>query len=231
MATELVPTLKTNITLYEIEDNLAALANTFDVVEGEEIKQILLDEIGRSLWQAKEKRDAVVAFLRHCEAQQKFADQEIERIRNRRDRIARFQAEFERYIISIIDRFAVPDRRGVKRLEGNISSMRMQKNPDSVAITDENAVPLAFKDVVLTMPAQLWEALLERLEKDERAGIEAQIKKTEFKPDKRAISSELKNGSEISGADLKFGEFALSSVERRRKEDYDEDPGGANDWM
>jgi hypothetical protein len=169
MATELVPTPKTTVTLYEIEDNLAALANTFEVVDGEEIKQILLDEIGRALWQAKEKRDAVVAFLRHCEAQQKFADQEIERIRNRRDRIARFQAEFERYIVTIIDRFAVPDRRGVKRLEGNFSSMRMQKNPDSVAITDENAVPLAFKDVVLTMPAQVWEMLLDRFGKDERA--------------------------------------------------------------
>ena len=209
MATELIPTPKTSITLYEIEDNLAALANTFEVVEGDEIKQILLDEIGRSLWQAKEKRDAVVAFLRHCEAQQKFADQEIERIRNRRDRIARFQAEFERYIISIIDRFAVPDRRGVKRLEGNISSMRMQKNPDSVAITDENAVPLAFKDVVLTMPAQLWEALVERLGKDERADFEERVKKTEFKPDKRALANELKNGSEIPGTDLKFGEFRL----------------------
>jgi hypothetical protein len=74
MATELVPTPRTGATLYEIEDNLAALANTFEVVEGEEIKQILLDEIGRALWQVKEKRDAVVAFLRHCEAQQKFAD-------------------------------------------------------------------------------------------------------------------------------------------------------------
>jgi hypothetical protein len=209
MATELIPTPKTSVTLYEIEDNLAALANTFEVVEGEEIKQILLDEIGRALWQAKEKRDAVVAFLRHCEAQQKFADQEIERIRNRRDRIARFQAEFERYIISIIDRFAVPDRRGVKRLEGNISSMRMQKNPDSVAITDENEVPAAFKDVVLTMPAQVWEALLERLGKDERACLEERMKKTEFKPDKRALASELKDGNEIPGADLKFGDFRL----------------------
>jgi hypothetical protein len=209
MATELVPTPKTSVTLYEIEDNLAALANTFEVVEGEEIKQILLDEIGHALWQAKEKRDAVVTFLRHCESQQKFADQEIERIRNRRDRIARFQAEFERYIVSIIDRFAVPDRRGVKRLEGNISSMRMQKNPDSVAITDENAVPSAFKDVVLTVPAQVWEGLVERLGKDERAEFETRVKGTEFKPDKRALASELKNGSEIPGADLQFGDFRL----------------------
>jgi hypothetical protein len=80
----------------------------------------------------------------------------------------------------------------VKRLEGNFSSMRMQKNPNSVAITDENAVPLAFKDAVLTMPAQVWEALLERLEEHGRASFEAQIKKTAFKPDKRAIGGELK---------------------------------------
>jgi len=33
-----------------------------------------------------------------------------------------------------------------------------------VVITDENALPLGFKDVVLTMPAHVWEALLERLE-------------------------------------------------------------------
>ena len=209
MATELVPTPKSSITLYEIEDNLAALANTFEVVEGEEIKQILLDEIGRALWQAQEKRDAVVAFLRHCEAQQTFADQEIERLKKRRDRIARFQEEFEQYIVSIIDRFAVPDRRGVRRLEGNVSSMRIQKNPDSVVITDENAVPIAFKDVVVTMPAHVWEALLERLGKDERTCFEARLKKTEFKLDKRALASELKDGSEIRGADLKFGDFRL----------------------
>ncbi|HYM08340.1 MAG TPA: siphovirus Gp157 family protein, partial [Terriglobales bacterium] len=97
----------------------------------------------------------------------------------------------------------------VKRLEGNSSSMRIQKNPDSVVITDENALPLGFKEVVVTMPASVWEALLERLEKDERASFEARVKRTEIKPDKRALASELKNGSEIPGADLKFGDFRL----------------------
>jgi hypothetical protein len=209
MATELVPTPKNNLSLYEIEDNLAALANTFEVVGEDEVKQILLEEIGRALWQAKEKRDAVVAFLRHCAAQQNFADQEIERIRKRRDRIARFQAELERHVISIIDRFAAPDRRGVKRLEGKVSSLRIQKNPDSVAITDENALPLPFKDVVLTMPAHVWEALLERLGEDERTVFEAQMTKSEFKPNKRALANELKKGEQILGADLKFGDFRL----------------------
>jgi len=209
MLTELVPIQKTGLTLYEIEDNLAALADTFEVIEEAEAKQLILDEIRQALRRVKEKRDAVVAFLRHCEAQQNFADQEIERLKIRRDRIARFQAEFEQYLVSLIDQFAIPDRRGVKRLEGNFSSMRIQKNPDSVVITDENAVPVGFKDVVLTMPAYVWEALLERLGNDERTCFEARIKKTEFKPDKRALAGELKNGNEIRGADLKFGDFRL----------------------
>ena len=209
MATELVPIQKTGLTLYEVEDNLAALANTFEVVEETEAKRLILDEIGQAIRRVKEKRDAVVGFLRHCEAQQKFADLEIERLKTRRERIARFQAEFEQYLVSLIDQFAIPDRRGVKRLEGNFSSMRIQKNPDSVVITDEKALPVAWKDVVLTMPAHVWEALLERLDKDERTVFEKKVKKCEFKPDKRAVAGELKNGEQIPGADLKFGELRL----------------------
>ena len=93
MVTEVVPIQKTGLTLYEIEDNLAALANTFEIVEEAEAKQLILDEIGQALRRVKEKRDAVVGFLRHCEAQQKFADLEIERLKTRRERIACFQAD------------------------------------------------------------------------------------------------------------------------------------------
>jgi hypothetical protein len=209
MSTEVIPAAKPVLTLYELEDDLAALANTFEMVEEAEARQMILDEIGRALRQAKEKRDALVGFLRHCDAQQSFADQEIERIKARRDRIAKFQEELEQYVVRVIDQFAVPDRRGVKRLEGNFSSLRIQKNPDSVLITDEKILPLALKDAVLTMPAYVWEALLERLGKEDRAVFEAQVKKCEFKPDKRALAGELKMGEEIPGADLKFGELRL----------------------
>jgi Gp157 protein len=209
MSTEVIPAAKPVLTLYELEDDLAALANTFEMVEEAEARQMILDEIGRALRQAKEKRDALVGFLRHCDAQQRFADQEIERIKARRDRIAKFQEELEQYVVRVIDQFAVADRRGVKRLEGNFSSLRIQKNPDSVLITDEKILPLALKDAVLTMPAYVWEALLERLGKEDRAVFEAQVKKCEFKPDKRALAGELKMGEEIPGADLKFGELRL----------------------
>ena len=95
----------------------------------------------------------MVGFLRHCADQEGFADAEVERIQKRKAFIARVRGELERYLTQIIERFAEPDRRGIRRLEGNFSSMRIQKNPDTVLITDDRALPVAWKDIVITMPA------------------------------------------------------------------------------
>src|SRR5579863_4471014 len=209
MDTALATTRSNQLTLYEIEDTLEALANTIDLAEDASDRQLILDEIGQALRRTKEKRDAVVAFLRHCELQQKFAESEIERIEKRKAFIARVQEELERYVVQVIDQFAQPDRRGVKRWEGSVSSLRIQKNPDSVVITNLDSVPLALKGVVLTMPAYVWEALLQRIGFEERKVFEARVEKAEFKPDKKAIGAELKKGTQIPGADLKFGEWRL----------------------
>ena len=146
---------------------------------------------------------------KHCAMQQRFADAEIERIQKRKASIARLQEELETYLVQLVEQYAKPDRRGIQRLEGNFSSMRLQKNPDSVLITDLDAVPLAFKQALLAMPAYVWEALLQRLGLEERKTWEARVEKLEFKPDKKAIAAELKAGTEIPGADLKFGEWRL----------------------
>ena len=150
-----------------------------------------------------------MAFLRHCELQQSFADAEIERIQKRKALIARVQEELESYLAQVIEHFAPPDRRDIKRLEGNFSSVRIQKNPDSVLITDLDAIPLSFKQAVLVMPAYVWEALLQRVGPEERKTFEARVDRLEFKPDKKAIGAELKNGNQIPGADLKFGDWRL----------------------
>ena len=209
MPNELVLTQASPCTLYEIEDSLAAFANTIDLAPDEPTRQLVLEEIGQALSRAKDKRDAVVAFLRHCEQQQKFADAEMGRIEKRRELIARVQEELERYVVQVVEQFAVPDRRGIKRLEGNVSSLRIQKNPDSVLITDVNAIPLAQKDVTLTMPAYVWEALLQMIGLKDRKEFESRVERMEFKPDKKAIASDLKNGVTVPGADLKFGDWRL----------------------
>jgi hypothetical protein len=208
MATQLIPSSK-SCTLYELEDNLQALVNSIDLAEDPSARESILEEIGQTLRRTAEKRDAVVAFLRHCDMQQRFADAEIERIQKRKAAIARLEEELETHLVQVVERYAKPDRRGVQRLEGNFSSMRIQKNPDSVFITDLGAIPLAFKQAVVALPAHVWEALLQRLGLEERKTWEARVEKLEFKPDKKAIGAELKRGTEIPGADLKFGDWRL----------------------
>ena len=208
-AAQVVPLRQANCTLYELEEQLQALVNSMDLAEEPSSRESILEEIGQSLRRTKEKRDAVVAFLRHCEAQKNFADAEIARIERRKALIARVQQELQRRVIQIIEQFAPTDRKGVKRLEGNSSSMRLQKNPDSVIVIDPNLVPPAFKAAVVTMPAYVWEALLNCLNAEERTVFEALIQKLEYRPDKRAIGAELKNGTEIPGVDLAFGDWRL----------------------
>jgi Gp157 protein len=204
MENQLVPQAHA-CTLYELEDTLEALANSIALAEDEDARQLILAEIGDALRKTKGKRDSVVAFLQHCELQQKFADAEIGRIGKRKAFIANVQAHLECYVVQLIEQFAPADRKGVQRLEGNVSSMRIQKNPDSVLITDLTAIPLAYKHVTLTMPAYLWEALLARVMAEDRKEFESRVDRTEYRPDKKAIAGELKNGAAIAGADLKFG--------------------------
>jgi hypothetical protein len=68
---------------------------------------------------------------------------------------------------------------------------------------------LAFKQAVLAMPAHVWEALLQRLGLEERKIWETRVDKLEFKPNKKTLGAELKSGTEIPGADLKFGDWRL----------------------
>ena len=205
MANELFKSSDSACTLYELEDHLQALASSIALAEDEATRQLILDEIGLALRRTKEKRDAVVAFLRHCEQQQRFADAEIERIEKRKAFIASVGEQLERYVVHLIEQLAPVDRKGIQRLEGNVSSMRIQKNPDSVVITDMNAIPAPYKRVTISMPAYVWETLLVRVGTEDRKVFESRVEKVESRADKKAIAAELKNGITISGADLKFG--------------------------
>jgi len=208
MATQVIAA-RGGCTLYQIEDHLEALVNAIALAEEPLACDVILEEIGQAVREAREKRDAVVGFLKHCADQERFAEAEVERIQKRKAFIAQVRVELERYLTQIIERFAIPDRRGIRRLEGNFSSMRIQRNPDSVLIADDQALPVAWKDIVITMPAYSWEALFQRLDLEDRAEFEKKVKKTEFKPDKRSIGCELKKGEEIEGAQLKAGDLRL----------------------
>jgi len=78
-----------------------------------------------------------------------------------------------------------------------------------VEITDIVALPGVLKDAVVTLPALVWDAILDAVGAGDRGMYEAFVKRVELKPDKRAIAAELKAGGEVRGASLKPGEFRL----------------------
>lgn len=67
MAAQIVPLLAGHCTLYELEDNLQALVNSIGLAEELYSRVAILEEIGQALCKTEEKRDPVVAFLRHSE--------------------------------------------------------------------------------------------------------------------------------------------------------------------
>jgi hypothetical protein len=79
--------------------------------------------------------------------------------------------------------------------------------PDPVLITDDRALTVAWTDTVMTIPAYSWEALFQRLDLENRAVFEQEVKKA--KPDKRSIGCELKKGKQIEGAQLKACDLRL----------------------
>ena len=91
---------------------------------------------------------------------------------------------------------------------GTIPRWRIARVRNAQKITNKEPL-MNCTHVVLTMPAYVWEALLQRLATDERALFEQKVKKSEFKADKKAIGNGLKKGVEIPGADLKFGDLRL----------------------
>lgn len=174
--------MSTALTLYNLEENLTCLLDTAEMVEGEDERLAILNEIAQTGAQAIEKRDNLIRFLRHLDLQQAGIATEIARLRALMDTYAKGQERVEKYVVKVIEQFAPDPKRGPKKLEGTIGVLSLRKNPDSVAILDEQAIPLQF---MVTPPAPA------------------------ARPDKAAIKAALKAGDEIPGADLVFGSNRL----------------------
>jgi hypothetical protein len=131
------------MTLYELEDDLAALVETQEAggvpVELEAEIQLRVQE---ALTGAVEKRDRMAQFLAHLEGQQELAQAEIRRLQERKRVMGATQERLERYVIAVMERL------GVKKLEGQVSTLSLRACPVSVVIEDERCVPEAYAEYV-----------------------------------------------------------------------------------
>jgi hypothetical protein len=194
--------------LYAIEEHLAALIETAELVPPEQ-EQEFLTEFRSALTTAVEKRDRVGQFLAHLEQQIEFASFEIERLKKRKAAFERALARLEAYVIEAIEDLGTDHKGKYRALEGRTTTFSLRACPPSVEVTDEAAVPAHFKTLLLKVPAVMWDQLLDGLDVDQRDAILAEVRIAEVKIDKRSIRAAIESGAHVPGADVVIGRHSL----------------------
>ena len=194
--------------LYVIEDQLAALVETAELVSPEQ-EQEFRAEFQAALTAAVEKRDRVGQFLAHLEQQIDFAKFEIDRLRQRKATCERALARLEDYVIGTIENLGTDSNGKYRRLEGKTTTFSLRACPPSVEVADESAIPAEYKLLILKLPAVTWEQLLDGLEIEQRAAVLGQVKSPEVSVDKRSIKVALDGGADVPGAGLAIGRHSL----------------------
>ncbi len=163
------------LTLTDIVDEFLALDELSAMEEGEWTTEHveLLEEL---MPKAIAKVDRFGAYVRELEARQDVIAAEEERLAKRRAHLANRVAWMKRYAIGELQRLGRP------KIEGELFTMALQKNPASVEVT---VLPDALPDAYVRV-------IPERRE-----------------PDKKALLEALKAGAEIPGASLAAPTFHL----------------------
>jgi hypothetical protein len=194
--------------LYLIEDQLAALIETAELVSPEQEEEFRA-EFQVALTAAIEKRDRVGQFLAHLEHQIDFAKFEIDRLRQRKATCERALARLESYVIGTIESLGTDGKGKYRRLEGKTTTFSLRACPPSVEVSDESAIPSEHKMILLKLPAMIWEQLLDGLEIEQRSAVLGQVKRPEVTVDKRSIKAAIDGGADVPGAGLAFGRHSL----------------------
>jgi hypothetical protein len=194
--------------LYVIEDHLAALIETAEMVCPEQ-EQEFQAEFRTALIAAVEKRDRVGQFLAHLEQQIHFANFEIDRLRQRKATCERALARLEDYVIKTIEDLGTDGKGKYRRLEGKTTTFSLRACPPSVEVTNESVVPSEYKMLLLKLPAVTWEQLLDALEIEQRSAVLGQVKSPEVTVDKRSIKAAIDGGADVPGAGLAIGRHSL----------------------
>jgi hypothetical protein len=178
MATlSVVPAPAPRRTLLEIEEHLTALVDSTELVVAEQEQEFIAD-LEAAMMTAKDKRDRVAGFLTQCEGQAAIAAAEIVRLRKRQAFFENAVERMEGYVLHVVMQQPQDAKGRYPKLEGNLSSFGAQRNPPSVTITDPATVPQSCKTISVTMPAPMWDSVLDSLDVDFGATVLDTVKPT-----------------------------------------------------
>jgi len=192
------PRSPSSLTLYDLESNLQALADSAELVEPDQ-EQKFLAEFSAALLASKDKRDRVSQFISYMESQAELAAAEVKRLNARKAAYERLTEKLKAYVVHVIKSLGADAKGKYPNLEGNTSSFRIQKNPYSVEIIDESAVPSKFKTAIITIPLPLWDELLDALDMELSGRVLDGIRRPEIAVRNADVKAALKNNEEVPG--------------------------------
>lgn len=195
------PTTAENSSLFEIDQELedafeAASQEQEQTGEiGEEARQrclALFAELGK-------KVDRIAAYVRATEFKARAAKEEATRL------LAR-QKSAENRVLQVKSMLAYYlQARGLKRLEGQLNTVRLQKNSQPSLRLDPLTLPRDYQQATITIAQPDWDRVLALIPIAElRQKLESTVVAVE--PSKDLIRQELQAGKQISGAELFKGE-------------------------
>ena len=187
--------------LYDLEENLTALADTMEMVGPDHEEQFLKD-FEAALTSAADKRDRVAHFLAFCEAQQEFAKKEINRLKDLAAYYDAIQERIEQYVIRVVQAQGKDAKGKWRKLEGHTTMMYIQRNPESVEIAEGAEIPLDYQRATVNLSAEQWQHIINSLP-------EFVFTTCKLEPDKQAIKAALNAGVEIEGAKLVTDKYGL----------------------
>jgi len=186
--------------LFEIDAELDGLFDEIEeqTAQGGEPAEELVSRFQQFCEAHGEKVDRIGRFLRRMEAREQFCRGEAARLSDRArsaaGKVVRAKNMVLYYLMS----------RDLKAIEGREFTLRAQKNgQDSVHITDEGSVPIAFRRIDARVEGVLWETILANLPDELGRMLDNAVE--ESGPDTATIKAAIQREQEVPGAELRRG--------------------------
>jgi Siphovirus Gp157 len=190
-----------NNTLFEIDQELEA---AFDAASQEQketgaisddTQQHCLDlfaELGK-------KVDRIARYVRATELKARTAKEEAERLTVRQSAAEKRVAQVKSMLAFFMH------ARGLKRLEGELNTIRVQKNGQASLVIDPVVLPAEYSQLTIVLPQPEWARMLDAIASPElRKTLEALVIACE--PNKALVRQQLQAGQQIAGSVLFKGE-------------------------
>jgi len=192
------------LSMYELEDDLAALLDTEEMVSPEqraEFEQQLAEQLEKTV----AKRDRVGEFMSYCEAQAEACKNEAKRLQERAGRFLAAREQMRRYVLMIVERLGSDVKGKPRKLEGQKYTFSSRQNAGTVEITDAALIPEIYRRITLTLDGATITRVIASADAETAGALMKALESATPNVDKRSIKAAIDGGESVPGADITYG--------------------------